>query len=272
MGSAPRPKPPGPEVRSSLEGHVGLVELCRPPHNFVDGDLLTAIADAMEGLGTASECRVIVVAAEGRSFCAGANFTNPGSQVAPDGSVQETFKGLAEHIYGQAERIFAVERPSVAAVHGPAVGAGLGLAVACDLRVPYPEAFFAANFVRLGIHPGFALSLTLPALIGPGRTADMLLTGRRVGGEEAARIGLVERLVPQGEVRAAAVDLARQIAEAAPLGVEATRRTLRAGLLPRIREAIAAEIEEQVRLIGTDDAAEGIAAMLQRRTPDFHGR
>ena len=261
---------PEPGVRSSLHDLVGLVELNRPPHNFVDRDLLTAIADAMEELAAAPECRAIVLAAEGKSFCAGANFADPGSQAEPGTSVQESFRALAEHIYGQAERIFAVHVPVVAAVHGPAVGAGLGLALACDLRVSCPDAFFAANFV--GLHPGFAISITLPDLVGPSRAADMLLTGRRVGGGEAFAIGLAERLVPPDDVRQTALGLAREIAGAAPLGVAATRQTVRAGLLWRVRETIAREVEEQVRLIGTADAAEGIAAMLQKRTPNFEGR
>lgn len=260
-------------VRSSLDGQVGLVELRRPPHNLLDAGLLGELAGSLEKLAAAPECRAIVLASEGRSFCAGGNFAAPDAVAAPDaGSASEAFRAAAGRLYGEAERLFVVPRPLVAAVHGAAIGAGLGLALACDLRVACPEAFFAANFVRLGIHPGFGVSVTLPELIGPGRAADLLLTGRRVGGEEALAIGLADRCVPQAEVRQAALALAGEIAEAAPLAVAATRATLRAGLAERVRGALVREVEEQAPLIETADAAEGISAMLQRRTPRFSGR
>lgn len=255
-----------PGVRASLDGHVGLVELARPPHNFLDPGLLRELASALEETAARPECRAIVVAAEGRSFCAGANFAAGGEQAAGG------FHDMAGRFYVEARRIFAVPLPLVAAVHGPAVGAGVGLALACDLRVTCPEAHFAANFTRLGIHPGFAITLTLPALIGPSRAADMLLTGRRVGGEEAARLGLADRRVPAGEVRDAARSLAAEIAEAAPLAVAATRATLRRGLADRVSAQLDHELAEQARLAATEDAVEGISAMLAKRAADFKGR
>jgi enoyl-CoA hydratase/carnithine racemase len=181
------------------------------------------------------------------------------------------FREVVSRFYAQAERVFAIAKPMVAAVHGPAVGAGLGLALACDLRVTCSDAFFAGNFVRLGIHPGFALTITLPELIGPGRASDLLLTGRRVSGEEAVEIGLAERFVPGDKVRDAAIELAHEIAEAAPLAVTATRATLRAGLADRVKAALERELEEQARLMETTDAGEGISAMLARRPPNFRG-
>ncbi|MBI4729561.1 MAG: enoyl-CoA hydratase/isomerase family protein [Acidobacteria bacterium] len=258
-------------VRFGPDGHIGLAELARPPHNLLDGDFVTELVEALETLAADPECRAIVIAAEGRSFCAGGNFGPAGVTPAPGQSPADLFRESASRIYGQGERIFRVGVPLVAAVHGAAIGAGLGLALACDLRVTCPEAFFAGNFVRLGIHPGFAASVTLPALVGPGRAADLLLTGRRVHGDEALAIGLAERCVPQAEVRTAALALAGEIAAAAPLAVAATRATLRAGVADRVREALAREIEEQAKLIATADAAEGISAMLQRREPRFNG-
>lgn len=246
--------------------------MARPPHNFLDDDLIRGLVGALDEFDANTECRAIVIAAEGRSFCAGANFgAFPSGTDRPDASAGDVFREVVARFYGQAERIFAISTPMVAAVHGPAVGAGLGLALACDLRVTCSEAFFAGNFVRLGIHPGFALTVTLPELIGPGRAADLLLTGRRVSGEEASQTGLAERFVPGDKVRDAATQLAREIAEAAPLAVTATRATLRAGLADRVKAALAQELEEQARLMETADAGEGISAMLARRPPDFKG-
>jgi enoyl-CoA hydratase/carnithine racemase len=152
------------------------------------------------------------------------------------------------------------------------VGGGLGLALVPDLRVTCPEARFAANFTRLGFHPGFGLTHTLPALIGPSKAALMFYTSRRMTGEEAHAMGLADALVPQAEVRATAQRLAAEIAENAPLGVVETRATLRAGLAERVREATTIELEKQTRLRRTEDFREGVDAVNQRRTPRFEGR
>jgi enoyl-CoA hydratase/carnithine racemase len=259
-------------VRASLDGAIGLVELCRPPHNLLDADVLAALAEALEETAAQPECRAIVLVAEGRSFSAGGSFAGKGSFAdVSGGTVQEAFRATTRRFYKDAVRIFGVGKPMVAAMQGPAIGAGLGLALACDLRVLAEETFVAANFVRLGIHPGFGMTATVPELIGPGHAADLLLTGRRVTAGEALDWGLVDRVVAADHVRATATDVAHEIASAAPLAVEATRVTLRLGLTERVQAALAREVEEQARLVGTADAAEGISAMLQRREPDFKG-
>jgi enoyl-CoA hydratase/carnithine racemase len=259
------------DVLVERHGHVGLVELHRPPHNFVDPAVLGSLADALEALDSDPECRAIVLAAEGKSFCAGANFAAGGS-VDEDGGGGGDFRSSARRFYDQALRLFGVTTPIVAAVHGAAVGGGLGLALVADVRVTCPEARLTANFVKLGIHPGFGLSVTLPELLGPARAADLFLTGRRVGGEEALRLGLADRCVPSESVRAAAVELADEMAAAAPLAVAAVRASLRRGLVERVRSALDHELEEQARLVPTDDAREGMAAVFSRRHPTFKGR
>ena len=126
-----------------------------------------------------------------------------------------------------AVRLFRSKKPIIGAIHGPAVGGGLGLALVPDFRVACPEARFCANFTRLGFHPGFGLTVTLPALIGPSKAALMFYTSRRLGGEEAFAMGLADVLVPQAQVRSAALALAAEIAENGPLGLIATRATVR---------------------------------------------
>ena len=251
--------------------HVGVVELRRPPHNFVDPAVLGDLADAVDALDGDPACRAIVVAADGKSFCAGANFAAAADAEASSGDVPD-FRTGARRFYDQALRLFAATTPMVAAVHGPAVGGGLGLALVADLRVTCPEARFAANFVKLGIHPGFGSTVTLPELVGPARAADLFLTGRRVGGEEALRLGLADRCVVRAGVRDAALELAGEVAGAAPLAVAAVRATLRRGLVERVRAALEHELEEQARLVATDDAREGMAAVFGRRDPIFRGR
>jgi enoyl-CoA hydratase/carnithine racemase len=169
-------------------------------------------------------------------------------------------------------RLYRTKKPMVGAIHGAAVGGGLGLALVPDLRVTCPEARFSANFTRLGFHPGFGLTHTLPALIGPAKAALMFYTSRRVTGEEAVAMGLADVLVARAEVRAAAQNLAKEVADCSPLGVLATRATLRAGLAERVRVATEIELEKQTALRKTADFKEGVAAMAERRLPKFIGR
>ena len=259
-------------VGVTVSDHVVVVELQQGPHNFASAELLHAAVDGAQA-AIADGARAVVLCSEGKSFCAGAQFSGSDGQRANNfgAFVQSDNATPIGPFYESAVRMFNVTIPMVAAVHGPAVGAGFGLATACDLRVICPEAFMATNFVRLGIHPGFGISTTLPELVGPARAADILLTGRRIYGEECFTLGLANRLVAQGEVRATAVALADEMATAAPLAVAATRKTLRDGLAERVRKQLSHERQTQDLLSATKDAEEGIASMLERRDPVFHG-
>jgi enoyl-CoA hydratase/carnithine racemase len=168
--------------------------------------------------------------------------------------------------------MFACNKPVVAAVQGAAVGGGLGLAVSADFRVACPEAKFSANFTRLGFHPGFGLTATLPRLIGQQKTTMMFYTGRRVGGEEAFAMGLADVLVPKEQLRDAAMALAQEIAISAPIAVVSTRATMRQGLVDLVRAAVNRESIEQDIQRKTEDFKEGVAAMGARREPVFQGR
>jgi len=249
---------------------VATTEIRRPPHNFFDIDLIRQIADACEALDRDDSCRAIVLASQGTAFCAGAKLGD-GADVQ-NVLVRKSEAGQAGHLYIEAVRLFRTAKPMVGAIHGAAVGGGLGLALVPDLRVTCPEARFSANFTRLGFHPGFGLTHTLPALIGASKAALMFYTSRRVPGEEAYRMGLADVLVPQAEVRSAAQRLAAEIALAAPLGVVETRATLRAGLAERVRAATDIELEKQTRLRRTEDFKEGVSATNERRLPKFVGR
>ena len=151
-------------------------------------------------------------------------------------------------------------------------GGGLGLACAADFRVASPQSRFSANFARIGLHHGFGLSATLPAIVGQQRATDLLYTGRRIGGEEAERIGLADRLAEPDDLRGAALAFAGELASAAPLAVRAIRATMRAGIADRVRAATDAELAEQRKLWPTEDFAEGVRAAAERRPGKFAGR
>ena len=141
-----------------------------------------------------------------------------------------------------------------------------------DFRVTCADARFSANFTRLGFHPGFGLTVTLPAVVGPTKAALMFYTSRRIAGAEAFAMGLADLLVPQDQVRGTSLSLAAEIAENAPLGLIATRTTLRGNLADRVRAATEHELAEQTRLRQTDDFKEGVTAMAERRVPIFTNR
>ena len=253
------------------DDHVAVAEIGRPPNNFFDADLIGSLADAYEWAEAQARARAVVLCSAGKHFCAGADFAGRSGQARPvlagDGA-----GGGAGELYAQAERLFRAPLPVVAAVQGAAVGGGLGLACSADFRVASPAARFSANFARLGLHHGFGLSVTLSAIVGQQHAAMMLYTGRRVGGEEAARLGLADLLADPDELRAAAHGLAAEIAASAPLAVRSIRATQRAGLADRVREAMATELAEQDRLRRTADFAEGVRASAERRQPRFEGR
>jgi enoyl-CoA hydratase/carnithine racemase len=147
----------------------------------------------------------------------------------------------------------------------------MGLALSADFRVVTPETRLWPNFARLGFHHGFGMTVTLPAAVGPQTALGLLLTGRRVGGEEAVSLGLGDRLAPAGELRATAHGLAAEIAALAPLAVRSIRRTLRGELAERVRVATEREAADQGRLMQTADFREGVRAASERRAPRFIG-
>ncbi|MBV8616931.1 MAG: enoyl-CoA hydratase/isomerase family protein [Acetobacteraceae bacterium] len=252
-------------IAVGLTGIVAEVELRRPPNNHVSVPMVAELSTALERLDEEPRCRAVVLCAAGKHFCAGADLVNRG----PDGADPSEVGG--RHLYKEAIRLWRTKKPIVAAVQGAAIGAGLGLAVMADFRVSCAEARFSANFTRLGFHPGFGLTATLPRLLGVQHAALMLYTGRRFTGEEAKGMGLVDQLVPEASLREAAHALALEIAQSAPLAIVSARETLRRGLADAVQAATEREYQEQAWLRRTEDYREGVRAMSERRLPDFKG-
>ena len=238
------------------DDYVATVTIHRPPNNFFDSWLIASLADAFDDIDDHPGARAIVLASEGKHFCAGANFARDDEQ-------------RVDELYREAVRLFTAKTPVVAAVQGAAVGGGLGLAMMADFRVAAPQARFSANFSQLGFHHGFGLTVTLPLAVGHQTSLDLLYTGRRVKGAEASELGLCDEVVPLDQLAEAAHAKAAVLAGTGPQALRAIRETMRGDLAARVRAATDREMAEQNRLERTNDFREGVAAYAARRKPNF---
>ena len=245
--------------------HVGVVTFSNPPNNFITLQALEEFQWAFRKLDADDHCRAIVLAAEGKVFSAGADFSAGQAEGIDPNEMMSNF-------YSIAMTFFETKKPMVAAVQGAAIGAGFGLSLVADFRIACPETVFSANFTRLGIHPGFGMSLTLPRIIGVSNAELLFYTGRRIKGHEAMNLGLLTELVERDDVLPSAMKLANEIAACAPLAVQDTKATMRMGLAEQVRAANKREQALQVVQMKTKDVREGMKASRERREPVFTGR
>ncbi len=247
------------------DDYVATVEIRRPPNNFFSLRMLFDLKSSFSHV-VDEGARSILLCAEGKNFCAGADFKPDGDRNQPD---DPALRG--RHIYDEAVDLFSCPIPIVAAVNGAAVGGGLGLACMADFRYGTEATRMTANFARLGFHQGFGLSVTLPNIVGQQKAMELLYTGRRIKGDEAAEIGLLDHLVEAEQLRSSAHELAAEIAISAPLAVRSIKNTLRGHLPREIRQITDHELVEQNKLQATEDWKEGVRAMAERRNPNFTG-
>lgn len=252
-------------VDVTRKGHVAEVRFSKPPFNYACPRLLARIADALEAIDADPDLRCSVLVADGKAFCAGADLAGDESIVGGDGMA------AIGDLYAQAERLFRRRKPMVAAVQGAAIGAGLGLALTADFRVAGPGARFSSNFVRLGFHPGFGLTCTLPRLVGVQKATWLMLSAERMKPDDALACGLADRLAPAGEEAPAAHRMAAEIAENAPLALLAVRATMAGQLADEVVAAMRREHAQQSILKTTADYAEGVASVFERREARFIG-
>lgn len=244
------------------QDHVGTLTFERGRNNYLNPELVVRLGEGIRELETQG-ARAVVLASYSRHFCAGADFS--GNEVAAPGA--ET-----SPIYEVVPQLFERTVPVIAAVQGAAVGGGMGLALGCDFRVATPSTRFLANFAKLGTSQGFALSVTLPRLVGVQRASELLYTGRSVYGAEAHQMGLADRLVEGERLVSEAHAFAASIASSAPLAVAAIRRRLHGHIPEEITNALARDWQDQTALKLTEDFTEGKAAVQERRPANFTGK
>lgn len=254
----------------SLElGRVAHLELVNPPLNLVTHDLLLELDAALATLAAAppGDVRAVVVSGRGeRAFSAGSHVGEFESQRGSAGRARHELES------GVASRLAALPMPTIAAIEGNALGGGLELALCCDLRVASERARLGLPEVRLAVVPGAGGSQRLPRVVGVARAREMILTGRVLDADQAARIGLVHEVVPAGGAVIRATEIGEEIAARGPLAVREAKRLLDLATETDIDTGLAAETEASVRLFETEDMLEGARSFFEKRDPEYHGR
>lgn len=250
-------------------GRVAHLELVNPPLNLMTQALLEELGATLDTLAAAApgDVRAVVVTGGGeRSFSAGSHVGEFEAQRGPDGRARHE---LDERV---AKQLADLPMPTIAAIEGNALGGGLELALCCDLRICSSRAKLGLPEVRLAVTPGSGGTQRLPRVVGPARAKELILTGRVIDAEEAARIGLVNEVVEPGQARARADEIAEEIAGRGPLAVREAKRLIDAASELKLDAGLAAEIEASGRVFASEDLAEGAASFFAKRDPIYRGR
>ncbi len=254
----------------SLElGRVAHLELVNPPLNLVTRELLGELGEALATLAAApaGDVRAVVVSGRGeRAFSAGSNVGEFEAQRGPEGRARLE---LEERV---SRALAGLPMPTIAAIEGNALGGGLELALCCDLRICSSRARLGLPEVRLAVTPGGGGTQRLPRVVGPARAKELILTGRILSADEAARIGLVNEVVPAGEARSRAQAVGDEIAARGPLAVREAKRLIDAASELDLDAGLSAELEASVRVFASDDMLEGAKAFFAKREPEYRGR
>lgn len=257
----------------SHENRVATVTLNRPERlNAVSKEMYDELNGVLREIDADGEIRAVVLTGAGRAFCSGGDVKGMEERLH-DGMTEGARRSRYLHQTGRTiENLVALRKPLIAAVNGPAVGVGMGIAAAADVRIASEDAVFGLPFAQRGLVPDGGSTYLLPQLIGIGNAMRLALTCEPLKAEEALRIGLVSEVVPPDLLLSRCQEVAQQIARHAPLAVQATKAAMRFQDVQGVATAVALEANEQCRLQGTEDHREGVLAFLEKRSPEFVGR
>lgn len=264
-----------PPVLFAVEGEIAIITLNRPDsRNPLDSDTQDALIAAVERLETEPGVRVGILTGAGTAFSSGGNVRRMG-EAATSGPTERTpsqARGYYRHGIQRIPRAMeVVEVPIIAAVNGPAIGAGCDLACMCDVRIAAESARFAESFVKLGIIPGDGGAFLLPRIVGFAKASEMALTGDQLSAQEALACGLVSRVVPDAELLDAARAIARRIAANPPQAVRMTKKLLRSAWIASLDQTLELSAGMQAIAHTTRDHKEAMAAIREKRKPAFTG-
>jgi 2-(1,2-epoxy-1,2-dihydrophenyl)acetyl-CoA isomerase len=256
-------------ILTQVAGGVATVTLNRPDKlNSFAGDMRERLADALASIATREDVRVLVLTGAGRAFCAGGDIQHMVGLKERRESF-DSLRGLLDAGRTVITRLAELPFPTLAAIHGPAAGAGLNLALACDLRVASDQATFGETFVRIGLHPDWGGTYFLPRLAGTGRALEMCWLGDSIDAADALRAGLVHRVWAQAEFERNWRELASRLAAAPATSVRQVKQTLRASAGRTLEECLDAEAAAQAACWASADSGEGLRAFVEKRAPVF---
>jgi 2-(1,2-epoxy-1,2-dihydrophenyl)acetyl-CoA isomerase len=249
---------------------VGIVRLNRPEKlNALAGDMRDLVGAAITELGHDPAVRAIIVTGAGRGFCAGADVNYLRELVETKNTVD--FEKLLRAGEQVVTVIRSLDQPVLAAINGPAAGAGANLALACDLRIMADTATIGQTFSRIGLHPDWGGMFLLPRLVGPARALELMWSGRMVGAEEALAMGMVNRVVPVDSLWDEALAWAKRLAAAPPIAVARIKRAVYRSESESLDAMLTLEIENQLACFGSNDATRGLVAFRAKEAPHFEG-
>jgi 2-(1,2-epoxy-1,2-dihydrophenyl)acetyl-CoA isomerase len=258
-------------TRDDADPAVAVLTLNRPArYNALTTELKTDLLAAVEDLGKAEDVRALVLTGAGKAFCVGQDLGEHAEALRADPST--AFDTVTEHYNPIVAELADMAFPVVAAINGPCVGAGLGFALACDLRIAAAGLKFSTAFTGIGLTADSGLSASLAHAVGVARATELLLLGESFTAEDAQAWGLVRAVVPPEEVVPAALELARRLASGPTKAYAEVRRGVRFGAVSALPDVLAAEGAAQARLAATSDHADAVEAFLAKRRPTFRGR
>lgn len=260
----------GDPVLVQRDETIGTITLNRPDRlNAFDLEMGAEFTSALNELGSDADVRVVVITGAGRGFCAGANVAYLRDIVMRRD--RETAKAIIELGRTIVTMIRETPKPVIASVNGPAAGGGANLALACDFRIASDRASIGQVFNRIGLHPDWGGTYFLPRLVGPAKALELIFSAEMVAADEAARIGLFSRVVPHDQLAGETRALAAELAAKPPLPLALVKRAVYAGERRSLQQMLDLELENQLTCFNSTDAAEGMAAFLEKRVPTFVG-
>jgi 2-(1,2-epoxy-1,2-dihydrophenyl)acetyl-CoA isomerase len=259
------------QILGRLEQGVAVLTLCRPEaRNALSWEMKDALLDALGALARNAEARCVLLTGAGGAFCAGGDTKRMKSDGRPPSPEERVRRLRGEHEIPWL--LHTMEKPTLVALPGAAAGAGLGIALAADLRIAAESAFVTTSYARLGLSGDYGSSWFMTRLVGPAKARELFYTAERVGARECLRIGLVNRVVPEAELAEAALAWAREIAAGPPVALRYMKDNLNRALTAGLRECLDVEAERMVEGAMTEDYLEAVAAFSEKRAPVFKGR
>ncbi|HTT33820.1 MAG TPA: enoyl-CoA hydratase [Methylomirabilota bacterium] len=271
MSHSAQPSPTTPAVIEHKHDGIATLVMNRPDRlNALNTDLSTSLNAALGRVAEDESVRVVVITGGGRAFCAGGDLSAIGKGRAA-GATQELEPILRSGMQAVL-KIRTMPQPVIAAVNGPAAGAGMNIALAADIRIAAEDATFGQNFAKVGLFPDYGGTYFLPQLVGPAKAAELFYTGDMIDAKTALDLGIVNKVVPAAQLEAEVNLLAQKIAEGPPVAIRAVKKCLFGRGKEKLMEALEHEVQEQMRCFFSEDCSEGIRAFFEKRLPKFQGK